>query len=118
MKTTLGKSLVILVVGTLLGSALLLGGVAYFTTRSSIENLRSDLLKQIDERVQERMQGYFDRAGSALDFLESAVFQDLDVENDWEEKARLLTAFLKTEPGIVWFYFADHETGTMLGCNI
>ncbi|MEM1441669.1 MAG: adenylate/guanylate cyclase domain-containing protein [Verrucomicrobiota bacterium] len=118
MKTTLGRSLVILVVGTLLGTALLLGGVAYFTTRSSVENLRSDLLKQIDERVQERMQGYFDRAGSALDFLESAVFDDLDIGNDWEEKARLLTAFLKTESGIVWFYFADHETGTMLGCNI
>ncbi|MEM6278334.1 MAG: adenylate/guanylate cyclase domain-containing protein [Verrucomicrobiota bacterium] len=118
MKTTLGRSLVILVVGTLLGTALLLGGVAYFTTRSSIENLRSDLLKQVDERVQERMQNYFDRAGSALDFLEMAVFNDRDVENDWEEKARLLTAFLKTEPGIVWFYFADDKTGAMLGCNV
>lgn len=118
MKTTLGKSLVILIVGTLLGTAFLLGGVAFFTTRSSIVNLRSDLLKQVDERVQERMQDYFDRAGSALDFIESAVFKDLDVEKDWEEKARLLTAYLKTESGIVWLYFADHKTGAMLGTNI
>lgn len=118
MKTTLGRSLVILVVGTLLGSAFLLGSVAFFTTRSSIVNLRSDLLKQVDERVQERMQDYFDRAGSALNFLETAVFQDLDLENDREQKAALLTSYLKTEPGIVWFYYADHKTGAMLGCNI
>ena len=118
MKTTLGRSLVILVVGTLLGTAFLLGSVAFFTTRSSIVNLRSDLLKQVDERVQERMQDYFDRAGSALNFLETAVFQDLDIDEDWEGKARLLTSYLKTEPGIVWFYYADRETGAMLGCNI
>lgn len=118
MKTTLGRSLVILVVGTLLGTAFLLGSVAFFTTRSSIVNLRSDLLKQVDERVQERMQDYFDRAGSALNFLETAVFEDLDIEADWEGKARLLSSYLKTEPGIVWFYYADHETGAMLGCNI
>ncbi|MDF1824683.1 MAG: adenylate/guanylate cyclase domain-containing protein [Verrucomicrobiales bacterium] len=118
MRTTLGKSIVILVVGTLLGTAFLLGSVAYLTTRSSIVNLRRDLLKQVDERVQERVQQYFDRAGDALNFLERVVFTDPDLESGWEGEARLLDSYLKIEPGIVWFYYADHESGAMLGCNI
>lgn len=62
-------------------------------------NLRSDLLKQVDERVQERMQDYLDRAGSALNFLETAVFLDLDLENDREQKAALPTSYLKQSRG-------------------
>ena len=118
MKMTLGKSIVLLLVGSLLGTALLLGGVAFITTRNSITNLRSDLLKQVDLRVQQRMQDYFDRAGPALDFMEKAVFAEEDFMNGWEDRARLLSDYLMTEPDIVWIYFADEETGHMLGCNL
>lgn len=122
MKLTLGKSIVLLLVGILIGTALLLGSVAFFTTRDSIVNLRRDLLKQVDERVQQRMQAYFDRAGPAIEFLETAVFPDPGVveadAGDWEDKARLLNAYLKTEPDIVWIYYAEESTGYMLGCNI
>ena len=102
MKMTLGKSIVLLLVGSLLGTALLLGGVAFITTRNSITNLRSDLLKQVDLRVQQRMQDYFDRAGPALDFMEKAVFAEEDFMNGWEDRARLLSDYLMTEPDIVW----------------
>lgn len=118
MKMTLGKSIVLLLVGSLLGTALLLGGVAFLTTRASIVELRRDLLKQVDMRVQQRMQGYFDRAEPALSFMEKAVFGEEDIMEGWEERARLLSDYLETEPDIVWIYFAEAETGHMLGCNI
>lgn len=122
MKLTLGKSIVLLLVSLLLGTALLLGGVAYITTRNSVVSLRRDLLKQVDERVQQQMQAYFDRTEPAIEFLETAVFPDPDIEEasaaHWKEEARLLSAYLKTEPDIVWIYYAEESTGYMLGCNI
>lgn len=118
MKMTLGKSIVLLLVGSLLGTALLLGGVAFITTRNSITNLRSDLLKQVDVRVQQRMQDYFDRAAPALDFMEKAIFAEEDFMDGWEDRARLLSDYLMTEPDIIWIYFADEKTGHMLGCNL
>ena len=33
---TLGKSIILLLIGILVGTSLLIGGVAYFTTRSSV----------------------------------------------------------------------------------
>ncbi|MEM9015774.1 MAG: adenylate/guanylate cyclase domain-containing protein [Verrucomicrobiota bacterium] len=118
MKMTLGKSIVLLLVSILVGTAILLGGVAFFTTRASIVKLRSELLKQVDESVQFRMQAYFDRADPSIAFAEETAFGRPNFIDDWEPSARILTEFLKNERDIVWIYYADEETGAMLGCNI
>ena len=73
---TLGRSIVLLLTGLLVGTALIVGSVGYFTTKSSIEDLRGELLAQVDDSVQRRLQTYFDSAQPAIAFMEEAVFPD------------------------------------------
>lgn len=115
---TLSRSIVILLVSLLIGTGLIVGGVGFISAKTSVTELRGVLLSQVNDRVQQRLQAYFDQAEPALDFIEEAVFDDLNSIENWEEKSRLLSDFLKSEEDIIWLYFAEEEAGNMLGINI
>ncbi|MEM8955274.1 MAG: adenylate/guanylate cyclase domain-containing protein [Verrucomicrobiota bacterium] len=112
---TLGKTIVFLLVGLLVGTVLLIGSVAFFTTRASVESLRDELMVQIDEGVQAKMQGYFDGALPALEFMEGAVFIRANVMEEWEDAMLTLARFLRTEPDLQFLYYGDRSSGGVLG---
>ncbi|MEM7145237.1 MAG: adenylate/guanylate cyclase domain-containing protein [Verrucomicrobiota bacterium] len=112
---TLGKTIVLLLVGLLVGTVMLIGSVAFFTTRASVESLRDGLMAQIDEGVQAKMQGYFDGAPPALEFMEGAVFLRPDVMDEWREAVVVLARFLRTEPDLQFLYYGERATGRVLG---
>ncbi|MEM7697359.1 MAG: adenylate/guanylate cyclase domain-containing protein [Verrucomicrobiota bacterium] len=72
----------------------------------------------MNRQVQERLQDYFDHAEPALDFIEQAVFDDPAFIEDWEPRARLLSDFLKSQQNLVWLYYAEADSGNMLGVNL
>jgi adenylate cyclase len=115
---TLGRSIVLLLSGLLLGTGLFVGGVGFFAAKSSITELRGILLTQVDGQVQQRLQAYFDRVEPALEFIEEAVFDDPKFIENWKTHAPLLTEFIKTEPDIIWLYYAEEKTGHLLGVNV
>lgn len=112
---TLRGSIVLLLTGLLVGAFFLIGSVGYVTTYSSVETLRRSLLTQIDKRVQQEMQDYFDSAEPALSFMERAVFLEMDFMRYWEKSGRLLARYLETQPNLVWMYYAEESTGNLLG---
>ena len=112
---TLGKSIILLLIGILVGTALLIGSVAYFTTRSSVVSLRDSLMRQIDDGVQQKMQTYFDRVEPAIRFLDQAIFNHPNPLENWQEPATILAQYLKTEPEIIYLYYAERDTGHLLG---
>jgi adenylate cyclase len=113
---SLGKSIVLLLVALLVGTTLLVGGVAWFTTRSSIKALRHSVLSQIDARVQARMQDYFDQAEPALAFMQhEAICRPGILGDDWESGAVTLLHYLQSQRNLVWIYYGDEANGDLLG---
>ena len=112
---SLGKTITLLLLGVLVGSFLLVGSVAFFTTRASITSLSDSLLKQIDEGVQQKLQSYFDSVEPTIRFMDEAVYNELDPIKDWQETALTLSKYLKTQPEILYLYYAERDSGHLLG---
>ncbi len=109
--------MVFLISSLLGGTAALIGGVAYFTTRASIEELTDTLLQQTNDTVRQRMESYFGQAAPALDFVERTLTFQPDAMDRWREVGLELALFLDSQLDLAWIYFAEAETGNLLGAT-
>lgn len=114
---SLRRTTVLLIAGLLAGTAALIGGLTYFTTRNSMVDLRDKLIEQTSDAVLQRMEFYFGQAAPALGFADSLIAFDPDAmsEGHWQKAGLELALFLDAQPEITWIYFAEAETGNLLG---
>ena len=113
---SLRRTTVLLIAGLLAGTGLLIGGIAYFTTRDSIEELRDSLITQTNDTVLQRMEAYFAQAAPALVFVDQTISFNPNAmsEPDWRNVGLQLALFLDSQLEITWLYFAEAETGNLL----
>jgi len=104
---TLRRSIVLLIVGLLAGTALLIGSVAFFTTRASIARLLDRQLTQANESVRNRLESYFGQAGPALVFGHTLLRFHPNLIHDWEEPGLDLALFLDAQQEVAWIYIAE-----------
>jgi adenylate cyclase len=113
---SLRRTTVLLIAGLLTGTGLLIGGIAYFTTRDSIQELRDSLITQTNDTVLQRMEAYFAQAAPALLFVNQTISFNPKAmsEPDWRDVSLQLALFLDSQLEITWLYFAEAETGNLL----
>jgi len=114
---SLRRTTVLLIAGLLAGTGMLIGSIAYFTTRHSIIELRDSLIAQTTDAVSQRMESYFGQAAPALLFVDRLLtLNPKAMETDhWQDIGLQMALFLDSQLEITWIYFAEVETGNLLG---
>ncbi len=113
---TLRRSILTLIIGLLAGTVLLVGTVAFLTTRASITEMRDNLLEETSLVVSSRVQNYFSQVEPAIGFMRDDLFREDGVFDDWQAKAVQLTRLLAQFEDLTWLYYGDID-GNLLGAN-
>ncbi len=115
---TLRRSVLLLVLGLLVGSVTIIGGIAWITATSSIEALSRQLLEAKSQAVRARLADFFGEVPPALEYLERAVFADAGQTpfEQWEQTGRVIGYQLSVHTHLTWLYAGSAATGDLIGC--
>ncbi|HUF62999.1 MAG TPA: adenylate/guanylate cyclase domain-containing protein [Verrucomicrobiales bacterium] len=118
MTLTLRRSVLLLVLGLLVGSVTIIGGIAWITATSSIEALSRQLLEAKSQSVRARLASFFGEVPPALEYLERAVFAGAGQTpfEQWEHTGREIGYNLAVRPHLTWLYAGSATTGDLIGC--
>ncbi len=111
---TLQRSLLLLLLGLLVGTVGVVMTITYITTRDSIVALRDDILDQVNNGVRYQMERYFNRAEPVIGYCEE-VMRSTASGSEERGPARAMAQFLRTEPHFSWLYYGGAETGDLIG---
>jgi adenylate cyclase len=113
---TLQKNVFLILVGLLLGMLLLIAGVGFFTTQSSVRDLRRTIMAATERHVAGELWHYFAETGEAIEFMEEVAFEDPEEALlNWRETSMQLADYMDSNGTLSFLYYADAKSGNLVG---
>ena len=94
---TLQRHIFLILLGSLLGTLVLIAGVGFFTTRDSIRDLRSTIMERTERQVLAELQNYFGRSAPAIEFMRGTISADPAAAlAGWRATGLMLAQYMRT----------------------